>query len=121
MPPNDEMTALVDDALEALKGQPMSAEVLFRKIMLNHVKSSKERSDKQEREMVEMRSGFEVLRNDMTVLKDSLLGLENQKVAELSTKVEKLQTQMTRVYAIAGAASLVGGWIIPSILKHFFP
>lgn len=121
MPPNDETLALVDDALASLKDKPMNDEVLFRKIMLNHVKSSKERADKQEREMVEMKSGFEVLRNDMTVLKDSLLGLENQKVKDLSDKVSVLEKQMLRVYAIAGAASLVGGWIVPSILKHFFP
>lgn len=68
-----------------------------------------------------MKSGFEVLRNDMTVLKDSLLGLENKKVAALEDKVDKLEHKMTRVYAIATAASLVGGWIIPSLLKHFFP
>lgn len=97
----------------------MSEDILFKKIVLSHVKNATERAHRQEREMGDIKSNLEVFKNDLTVLKDRFIGLEDKKVADLQKKIEKLENQMTRVYAIAGAASLVGGWLIPHLIGKF--
>ena len=120
MPPDDS-DVLIDEALDLMKGKPMTDDLLFRKIVLSHVKSARIRGDLLNRKMDEIESSVKVLTADLMVLKDKFVGLEDKKVAALEGKVDKLQTQMTRVYAIAGAASLIGGWVIPLLVKRFFP